>query len=64
MKVAEQVAPKGCAIKGDISRAGERIYHAPWLPWCKRTKVSIEEGKRWFCSEREALNAGWRALYW
>ena len=52
-------APEGCPIKGNISRAG-KIYHPPWSPFYSRTKVSPERGERWFCSEREALDAGWR----
>lgn len=28
-EVAEQEAPNGCPIKGNISRSGERIYHTP-----------------------------------
>lgn len=62
-EIAAQEAPKGCPIKGNISKNGH-IYHAPWSPWYKRTKVSINKGERWFCSEREALNAGWRAPIW
>ena len=58
-----QVQHKGCPIKGTISKNG-RIYHAPWPPWYKRTKVSLNKGERWFCSEREALDAGWRAPVW
>lgn len=60
---AEQEAPEGCPIKGNISKHG-RIYHAPWSPWYTRTKVSVQKGERWFCSEGEALDAGWRVLYW
>lgn len=63
-EVAAQVAPNGCPIKGNISRNGERIYHPPWSPWYDRTKVSTDKGERWFCSEREALDAGWRAPKW
>ncbi len=62
-EVAVQVAPKGCPIKGNISRKG-RIYHAPWSPWYKRTKISPSKGERWFCSEEAAIKAGWRAPYW
>lgn len=62
-QVAAQEAPKGCPIKGNISANG-RIYHAPWSPWYKKTKVSIDKGEHWFCSEREALDAGWRAPAW
>lgn len=62
-EVGLQTAPKGCPIKGNISKNGH-IYHAPWSPWYKRTKVSVNKGERWFCSEAEALKAGWRAPYW
>ena len=62
-EVAVQIAPKGCPIKGNISHKG-RIYHAPWSPWYMRTKVSINKGERWFCSESDAIKAGWRAPYW
>ncbi|WP_223426885.1 thermonuclease family protein [Tateyamaria pelophila] len=61
--VAEQEAPEGCPIKGNISRNG-RIYHPPWSPWYSRTKVSLDKGERWFCSEAEAVEAGWRAPRW
>ena len=49
--VGEQEAPDGCPIKGNINRQGERIYHAPWSPWYSRTKVSVEQGEKWFCDE-------------
>lgn len=62
-QVAEQASPTGCPIKGNISPNGQ-IYHAPWSPWYSRTRISVERGERWFCSEREALDAGWRAPYW
>lgn len=62
-EVAEQASPTGCPIKGNISPNGQ-IYHAPWSPWYSRTRISVERGERWFCSEREALDAGWRAPLW
>jgi len=62
--VAEQKAPAGCPIKGNIGRGGERIYHAPWSPWYSRTKINEAKGERWFCDEAEALAAGWRAPRW
>lgn len=61
--VATQEAPEGCPIKGNITENGH-IYHAPWSPWYSKTKVSPDKGERWFCSEREALDAGWRAPLW
>ncbi|MEO0772255.1 MAG: thermonuclease family protein [Pseudomonadota bacterium] len=53
----------GCPIKGNISQSG-RIYHAPWSPWYSRTRINEAKGERWFCDEREAVEAGWRAPYW
>jgi endonuclease YncB( thermonuclease family) len=61
-EAAAQEAPEGCAIKGNINRDGERIYHTPWgSQWYERTKVTESKGDRWFCDEAEALAAGWRA---
>ncbi|WP_459179038.1 thermonuclease family protein [Sinorhizobium medicae] len=61
--VAQQTAPSGCPIKGNISKGG-KIYHAPWSPWYAKTKVSVAQGEQWFCNEAEAVKAGWRAPYW
>lgn len=55
-------APGGCAIKGNISRKGERIYHTPWGDrFYERTRIDTSKGERWFCSEKEAADAGFRA---
>jgi endonuclease YncB( thermonuclease family) len=59
-----QVAPSnsmGCLIKGNISSEGERIYHVPGGRWYDATKINESKGERWFCSEAEAIAAGWRA---
>jgi len=53
-------APQGCAIKGNISRKGERIYHVPGQEHYGATRISTGKGERWFCSEAEARAAGWR----
>jgi endonuclease YncB( thermonuclease family) len=58
---AEEKAPEGCAIKGNITRNG-KIYHMPWSPWYAQIKIEPDKGKRWFCSEAEALTAGWRPV--
>ncbi|MDO9526584.1 MAG: thermonuclease family protein [Gemmobacter sp.] len=60
---AEQSAPQGCPIKGNISKSG-KIYHAPWSPWYQKTRVNEAKGEHWFCSEAEAVAAGWRAPRW
>ena len=57
---AEQAAPKGCAIKGNVTEHG-RIYHMPWSPWYGKVKIEETNGEHWFCSEAEAISAGWRA---
>jgi len=57
-------APKGCPIKGNISNKGERIYHTPWSPAYAKTRIDKSKGERWFCDEREAIAAGWRAARW
>nr|WP_300443617.1 thermonuclease family protein [uncultured Mameliella sp.] len=54
-------APEGCTIKGNISsNAGARIYHVPGQSWYEATRISMDKGERWFCSEQEAQAAGWR----
>jgi hypothetical protein len=51
----------GCNIKGNISiRTGERIYHVPGQEYYDATRISLRHGERWFCSEEEARQAGWR----
>ncbi|MBE9638441.1 thermonuclease family protein [Salipiger mangrovisoli] len=53
-------APKGCVIKGNISAKGARIYHMPGQQHYAPTRIDESSGERWFCSEAEARNAGWR----
>jgi hypothetical protein len=51
----------GCDIKGNVSLAtGERIYHAPGQEYYEATRIRRSRGERWFCSEEEAIEAGWR----
>ncbi len=57
---ANDNAPGQCRIKGNINRKGERIYHAPGDNWYDRTRIDPAKGERWFCSEAEAIAAGWR----
>lgn len=62
---AEAQAPNGCTIKGNVTNAG-RIYHMPWSPWYEKVRMDDDDrgapkGKRWFCSETEAQQAGWRS---
>lgn len=50
-----------CAIKGNVSRSGERVYHLPESRDYTRVVVDEKAGERMFCSEAEAQAAGWRA---
>jgi len=51
---------RGCDIKGNINRKGERIYHVPGGRSYAKTLIDSTRGERWFCSEAEAQDAGWR----
>ncbi len=53
--------PPGCAIKGNISSSGEKIYHVPGGASYNQTLINPSEGERWFCTEAEAVANGWRA---
>ena len=55
-----QVSGGVCAIKGNISSSGERIYHVPGQLYYYATKISVGKGERWFCTEQEAIRSGWR----
>lgn len=50
-----------CDIKGNVNSHGERIYHTTSSRSYNVTKVKLEEGDRWFCTEAEAEAAGFRA---
>jgi endonuclease YncB( thermonuclease family) len=54
------VEGRDCDIKGNISKNG-RIYHLPGSRWYSATRIDEKKGERWFCSESDALAAGWRS---
>ena len=47
-----------CNIKGNISE--DKIYHLPGCVSYEKTTIDESKGERWFCSEKEAVAAGWR----
>lgn len=48
-------------IKGNISvSSGEKIYHVPDGAFYDETVIDESRGERWFCTEAEAITAGWR----
>ena len=56
---AKRRAPDGCPIKGLVT-GRERVYVLPWSPDYERGRIQKTRGERWFCSEQEALAAGWK----
>lgn len=47
-------------IKGNINSKGEKIFHAPGQRDYKKTIIDESKGERWFKTESEAIEAGWR----
>ncbi|MGB3491838.1 MAG: cold shock domain-containing protein [Elainellaceae cyanobacterium] len=49
-----------CRVKGNISiNSGNKIYHVPGMEDYASTVIDPGKGERWFCSESEAIAAGW-----
>jgi endonuclease YncB( thermonuclease family) len=57
----DSAVPQGCALKGNISASGQRIFHAPGQRDYEATRIDPAKGERWFCSTEAARRAGWRA---
>jgi len=49
-----------CDIKGNINASGDKIYHTSGCSFYNETIINEDKGERWFCSEKEAVAAGWR----
>jgi endonuclease YncB( thermonuclease family) len=58
---AKRAAPEGCPIKGQLA-GNAKLYVLPWSADYHRVRVSKGRGERWFCSEQEAISAGWRSM--
>jgi hypothetical protein len=54
-----EAPPPGCAIKGNISEAGNRFYHVPGGEYYDGIIIQLDKGERWFCTEAEAVNNGY-----
>lgn len=49
-----------CNIKGNIGKSNrEKYYHLPQCAEYNRTVVELHLGEKWFCSEKEAVEAGY-----
>ncbi len=46
------------AIKGNVTRAGKKIYHLPTCSSYKQTAVDSDRGEQYFMTEDEARVAG------
>jgi endonuclease YncB( thermonuclease family) len=57
---AKRKAPDGCPIKGQVASGG-KVYVLPWSTRYDSVRIQTGRGDRWFCSESEARDAGWRA---
>lgn len=56
-------SPDGCPIKGKSrARSRDNVYILPWSASYRNYKISKRRGDRWFCSEGEAVSAGWKPL--
>jgi micrococcal nuclease len=50
-------ATEGCTIKGNINYKGEKIYHTE-----ESSSYKVTKPEEMFCSEAEAISAGYRAV--
>jgi hypothetical protein len=48
--------------QGNVNSSGERIYHVPGQRYYDKTQINEGKGERWFCTEQEAVGAGWRKV--
>lgn len=58
--LTEHTSTSLCNIKGNISSTGVRIYHVPSGQYYSQTLINTAKGEKWFCSQGEAMLAGWR----
>ncbi len=59
--IVPQQTEEVCLIKGNISySSGKKIYHVPGQKYYNVTEINEAAGERWFCTEEEAIAAGWR----
>lgn len=56
---AQKKSPDGCPIKAHLSQKGKKTYLLPWAPNYRKKIVNRRKGEGWFCTEKEAIAAGW-----
>lgn len=58
-EIASKAAPDGCPIKGRVVRR-TKVYVLPWALDYRQVRIRSRRGERWFCSESEATDAGFK----
>lgn len=58
----QETNPKNpaCSIKANVTTNGRPTYHFPGCQTYNTTKLELHHGDRWFCTEKEAVKAGFR----
>jgi endonuclease YncB( thermonuclease family) len=59
-ETAKKASPEGCPIKGTIA-GSTKVFIVPWANDYRKASVRLAKGERWFCSEADAVAAGWKA---
>jgi micrococcal nuclease len=60
-KVSAQPSDPACTIKGNITDVEKKkVYLLPYCPNYNTTKINLDIGEKFFCSEEDALRAGFR----
>jgi hypothetical protein len=57
-KAAKQ-STESCVVLGNIGDKKEKIFHVPGCPNYTQVKIETSKGERVFCSEADAVAAGW-----
>jgi len=47
-----------CSIKGNLTKNDKRFYHLPHFRHYNQVKINLDKGDRWFCTEEDAVKAG------
>jgi micrococcal nuclease len=50
----------GCLVKGNLDPNDRRFYHLPHFRHYSQIVMNLDKGDRWFCSEQEAIAAGFK----
>jgi micrococcal nuclease len=50
----------GCQIKGNLDKNDHRWYHLPDFRHYDQIVINLEDSDRWFCTEAEAIEAGFK----